>query len=444
MLTIQGLFDYYHSCAYFGEMNMRIRWVPYLAIIIGLGGSALALGQDVNPADLLKTADEMIQVTARLRNLQPKAPIERGIKNRPEISQYLDEQVKENYSESELLREGTTLRLLGVIPASIDYRGFVLKLYSEQIAGFYDGDKKTFFVASWLSAEEQKPVMVHELDHALQDQYFDVMKVLKEDRKRDNSDRSMAHQALFEGDATVIMLNFELAGAKRTFDTLPDLALAMRALLLGMQSQFPVFKSAPPYLQESMFFPYAYGASFLQKAWAKNPSWDFVDKIYKDLPSSTEQILHPDKYFGTRDEPQTVNAEALVPKIGDDWKVVYKNVLGEFSLNLMLNTHLSEERSKRSAAGWGGDQVLLLENGEGKNAVLVNTVWDNPNEAAEFFQSMQVWLQQKYPNAAKSDETDKGYSLQHDNAVESIRCEGANVRFVLGLPASYALQLKAF
>jgi len=423
---------------------MRIRWALYLAIIIGLCGSALALVQDINPSDLLKTADEMARVAARLRGLQPKAPIERGLKNRIEISQYLDEQVKENYSDSELQKEGTTLRILGVIPASIDYKGFVLKLYSEQIAGFYDGDKKTFFVASWLSADDQKPVMVHELDHALQDQHFGVMKVLKEDRKSGNGDRSMAHQALFEGDATVVMLNYELEGVKRTFDTLPDLALAMRTLLLGMQSQFPVFKSAPAYLQESMFFPYAYGAAFLQKAWAKNPSWDFVNKIYKDLPSSTEQILHPDKYFVTRDEPQTVNAEALVPKLGSDWKVVYKNVLGEFSIVQMLNIGLSEERSKRSAAGWGGDQVLLLENGEGKNAVLVDTVWDNPAEATEFFQSMQIWLQQRYPNIAKSDETEKGFSLQHDSEIESIRHEGSNVRFVLNLPASYAAQLKEF
>jgi hypothetical protein len=423
---------------------MRIRWVLYFAMIVGLSTSALALSQDINPADLLKTADEMIQVTARLRSLQPKAPIERGIKNREQISQYLDEQVQENYSESELLKEGTTLRILGVLPASIDYKGFVLKLYSEQIAGFYDGDKKTFFVASWLTAADQKPVMVHELDHALQDQHFNVIKTLKEDRKAGNSDRSMAHQALFEGEATVVMLNFELEPAKRTFAQLPDLALAMRTLLLGMQSQFPVFKSAPPYLQESMFFPYAYGAAFLQKAWAQNPSWDFVNNMYADPPSSTEQILHPEKYFGTRDEPKTVDAEALAAKLGSDWKVAYKNVLGEFSLNLLLNQFLSEERSKRSAAGWGGDQVLLLENGEGKNAVLVNTVWDTPDEATEFFQAMQVWLQHRYPNIPKTDETAIGFSLQNDNEIEAIRHEGANVRFVLGLPAAYAAQAKEF
>jgi len=139
-----------------------------------------------------------------------------------------------------------------------------------------------------------------------------------------------------------------------------------------------------------------------------------------------------------------VDAEALSAKLGSDWKIVYKNVLGEFSLGLMLNSYLSEERARRSAAGWGGDQVLLLENGAGKNAVLVNTVWDSGDEAAEFFQAMQMWLQQRYPNVPKSDETPAGFSLQQDKEIHSIRHEGANVRFILDLPAANAPQLKGF
>jgi hypothetical protein len=423
---------------------MSIRWILYLAAIVGLGGSAWALVQETSPADLLKTADAMIQATARIRGLEPKSPIARGVKTRTEIAQYLNEQVQENYSEGELRQEGKLLRILGLIPDSVDYREWVLKLYSEQIAGFYDADRKTFYIASWISAADQKPVMVHELAHALQDQHFDVMKILKEDRGRKNDDRTMAHEALFEGDATVVMLNYELEPVKRTFSQLPDLAFAMRTLMASMQSQFPVFKAAPAFLQESMFFPYSGGAAFLQKAWAQNPSWESVNKMYADLPSSTEQILHPEKYFLTRDEPKPASAEELAAKLGSDWKIVYKNVLGEFSLSLLLNLHLSEERAKRSAAGWGGDQILLLENTAGKDAVLVNTVWDNDGEAEEFFQAMQSWLQQKYPNVPKSDETATGFSLLQDKEIHTLRHEGTNVRFVIGLPESEAQKLKGF
>ncbi len=423
---------------------MRIRWILLFAAILVLGGGALAVVQETNPSELLKTADEMIQVASRLRNLQPKSPIARGLKSRAEISQYLDEQVQENYGKGELQQEGILLRMLGLIPASIDYKDFVLKLYSEQIAGFYDPERKTFFIASWLPAAEQKPVMVHELDHALQDQYFNVSRIIKQDRGLHDDDTALAHQALFEGDATVVMLNYELEPVKRTFSQLPDLAFAMRSLLAGMQSQFPVFKAAPEYLQETIFFPYGYGASFLQKVWSQNPSWDYVNKIYSDLPTSTEQILHPEKYYGTRDEPKPVDAEPLAAKLGSEWKVVYKNVLGEFSLGLLLNRHLPEERSKRAAAGWGGDQVLLLQNGEGKNVVLIDTVWDSADEAEEFYQAMQAWFQQKFPNAVKSDETTAGFSLTQDKEVNALRHEGADVRFVIGFPEAEAKELAAF
>jgi hypothetical protein len=423
---------------------MRIRWILLVLAILVLGGGALAVVQETNPSELLKTADEMIQIASRLRNLQPKSPIARGVKSRAEISQYLNEQVQENYGKGELQQEGTFLRMLGLIPASIDYKEFVLKLYSEQIAGFYDPDRKTFFIASWLGAAEQKPVMVHEMDHALQDQYFDVNKIIKGDRTLHDDDTVLAHQALFEGDATVVMLNYELEPVKRNFSQLPDLAFAMRTLLAGMQSQFPVFKSAPNYLQETIFFPYGYGASFLQKVWAQNPSWDYVNKIYSDLPTSTEQILHPEKYYGTRDEPKPVNAEPLAAKLGSEWKVVYRNVLGEFSLSLLLNLHLSEERSKRSAAGWGGDQVLLLQNQEGKNVALIDTVWDSVDEADEFYQAMQAWFQAKFPNSIKSDETTAGFSLTRDKEVNALRHEGAEVRFIIGLPEADAKELTAF
>jgi len=85
----------------------------------------------------------------------------------------------------------------------------------------------------------------------------------------------------------------------------------MRTQMSAMQSQSKVFSSAPAYIQESVLFPYGYGAAFLQKIWAQNPSWDSVNKIYSDLPSSTEQIMHPEKYYGTRDEPKPVNGEAV-------------------------------------------------------------------------------------------------------------------------------------
>ncbi len=285
--------------------------------------------------------------------------------------------------------------------------------------------------------------MVHELDHALQDQYFDTEKIRKEDLRLHNDDKALAHEAFLEGEAVAVMLNYQLEPVKRNFSQLPDLAPAMGFMMTSMQSQFPVFNSAPAYLQGTLFFPYRYGTSFLQKIWAKNPSWEAVNKAYSDLPASTEQIIHPEKYFGARDDPKPVDAEPIAAKL-DGWKITYKNVLGEYSLGLLLGVYLSEERSGRSAAGWGGDQVLLLENGAGKYAVLVDTVWDGVEEADRFYQAMGEWLLKRFPNARKSGETTAGFSLTNDKEIHSLRHEGADVRFIIGLPESDAKLLAGF
>jgi len=418
-----------------------IRWILRLLYFAIMGGGALTMAQETDTSELLKAADEMVQVTAHIRSLEPKAPIARGVKTRAEISEYLHQQVQENYSQGELQFEGKMLSTLGLIPASLDYKDFILKLFTEQVGGYYDPEKRTFFIASWLPVAEQKPIMAHELAHALQDQYFDVHKILKDDRRFRNDDRTMAHQALMEGDAMVTMLNYLLEPIKRNFAQLPDLAFIMRTQMSAMQSQSKVFSSAPAYIQESVLFPYGYGAAFLQKIWAQNPSWDSVNKIYSDLPSSTEQIMHPEKYYGTRDEPKPVNGEAVAAKMGEDWRISSKNVLGEFTLNLLLTLHLTEERSRRSAAGWGGDQVLLLENKAGKNAVLVETAWDDLAEADEFFSAMQAWFQARFPTGKKSDESATGFSLIQDKEAHALRREGTTVRFVIGMTESEAPKL---
>jgi Zn-dependent peptidase ImmA (M78 family) len=423
---------------------MRIRWVLCLCIFLGLNSSAPALVQKTDESDLIKVSDEMIQLTTRLRGLEPKAPILRGVKNRDEIAKYLNEHVQEEYKEGELQNEGKMLKKLGLIPDSMDYKEFIIKLFTEQVGGFYNPENKTFYIASWLPVEDQKPIMVHELTHALQDQYFNIEAILEQARKQRNDDRGMAHQALFEGDALLVMLQSIIEPFKRHFSELPDLSFIMRTQMATMQSQFAVYKSAPMYIQEILLFPYAYGASFVQQVWKHTPSWEAVNKIYSDLPASTEQIMHPEKYLTTRDNPITVDAKAYIARLGKDWKVAYKNVLGEFSLGLLLSLHSTEERARRSTTGWGGDQVLLLENTKGKDAVLVSTVWDTVADAEKFYIAMDQWFVKQFPEKSRTDESPAGFSIIQNEEFNALRREGNAVRFIIGMPEADSKNLVGF
>jgi hypothetical protein len=410
------------------------RTAVLIGILVTLTLTALAFIQEPAPADLMKTAEELLQRVGKLRGLEPKAPIPMGVKSRDEIAKFLNEHVKENLDEGELQAEGKMLHRLGLIPSSLDYKEFSLKLLTEQVGGYYDPDKKTFFIAAWLPLEQQKPVMVHELTHALQDQYFDLNKVLKEDRKLHNDDRVLARQAVFEGDGMAVMLNYLLQPAGRDFASLPDLVFVMRSQFGVMDSQYPVFSGAPEYLKETLFFPYGYGAAFLQKVWAKNPSWDAINKIYSDLPVSTEQIMHPEKYLEKRDNPKTVEFTDPASSLGQGWKVAYRNDFGEFGLDLLLKLQVAEEQARRAAAGWGGDQALLLENEAGRDAVFVATTWDTADDVDEFYQAMSEWLQRRYPKAKKTSETPNGFTLSAGGEAHSIKRDGLKVQFLIGAP----------
>ncbi len=421
-----------------------IRVAMFFACLTVMAAMTFGLRPQVTATpDLLKTADEMTEQVIRLRGLQPKGPIQKGVNSRDEISRFLDAHVRESYDDAQIQSEGTLLRKLGMIPDSLDYKAFTLKLLTEQVGGYYDPDKKTFFIADWLPAEQQKPVMVHELTHALQDQYFDIGRMQKEDIKLHNDDRMLAHQAVFEGDAMAVMLDYLLVPGGKTFAQLPNLVMVMRSQFASMDAQYEVFREAPVFLKEELLFPYGYGAAFLQKIRASQP-WDAVNKIYSDLPASTEQIIHPEKYFTSRDDPKPVRVKDPTPQLGPAWKDAYTNVMGEFALYLMLKLHIPDEKAKQAAAGWGGDQICLVAEDGGGAGVFFSSVWDSPEDAGEFYQAMEEWLNARFPRARHVSDSTAEFSLIEGGEYHAVRRSENRVDFVVGFPESQSAKLKSW
>jgi hypothetical protein len=308
----------------------------------------------------------------------------------------------------------------------------VVNLLTEQVQGFYDPEERILFIASWLPISDQEPVMTHEITHALQDQHFDLQARFRSYRNSENDDYLLAQQALFEGDATVTALQFTIEPFKRHFSELPDLAFIMETQMETEMSKSSVLSSTPSFLRETLIFPYGYGAAFLQEIWKQNPSWEAINKIYSDPPVSSEQIMHPEKYYGTRDNPKPVDAAAMASKLGPEWKVTYKSVFGEFMLGQLLELHMNTVRAKRAAAGWGGDEVLLLENGASKNAVWIETEWDTADDAEKFFDAMDDWFKLRYPKASRRASTE-GFSLVNSGEYNALSRKGTGVRIILGI-----------
>ena len=414
---------------------MRIRWFLTLFFVLCLitVTSAPAAAQQVDESQLLKAMEELVGTTARVRGLEPKGPIQKGIKSREEITGYMNRKISEDYQTERIKLEEKMLKKTGLLPEKIDYQEAMINLLTEQVQGFYDPEERLLFIASWLPMSDQESVMMHEITHALQDQHFDLQARFRANRNTDNDDYLLAQQALFEGDATLTALQFTIEPYKRHFSELPDLAFIMETQMDVEMSQSRVLSSVPQFLRETLIFPYGFGAAFLQEIWKQSPSWDAVNKIYSDLPASSEQIMHPEKYYGTRDNPKTVDAATKAARLGAEWKIPYKSVFGEFMLGQMLELHMNKDRAKRSATGWGGDEVLLLENGAGKSAVWIETEWDTDDDSEKFFDAMDEWFRLHFPKASRRT-VPEGFSLIQNGEFNSLFREGSGVRIILGLP----------
>jgi heme-degrading monooxygenase HmoA len=139
-----------------------------------------------------------------------------------------------------------------------------------------------------------------------------------------------------------------------------------------------------------------------------------------------------------------VDAEPWAAALGEEWKVAHARVMGEFGLGLLLGQHLTDERARKGARGWGGDQALLVENRAGKTAVLILTEWDTEDEAAKFYEAMQAWFQKRSPKAVPGEKAPEGFSFVQDGEVHALRREGLSVRMIVGLPESEGPKLGGF
>ncbi len=345
---------------------------------------------------LLAAADEIARQVAGLRGLALKAPLQRGVLTRDEIGAKLKDRIGKEYTPEEVRVEARVLKRLGLLPADVDYEKLLLDLLMEQVAGFYDPFSAKLYIADWLPLEMQRPALAHEIEHALQDQHFDLKRFATP--IKDDGDRQLAHSALVEGDATAVMLEFQAQAAGLPPEQLGELIAQMgKQLLSGSYGQTPQFDKAPPFVRETLMFPYLTGLLFVESVRRTQP-WAKVDEIFKSPPESTEQVMHPEKY-AAHEHPVKVTP-APIAALGAR-KEVRRDVFGELFLKILFATAPPPPAAaktgaapqlpdvgaiaEQAAAGWGGDrEVAYAEPGDNGAVTVVDySTWDTEGDAKE-------------------------------------------------------------
>src|SRR5678810_523447 len=297
-------------------MSKQIRVALALLILFSLGaGSFLPKGQaqagaatSTQHTAIVSMTAAMLKETSELRELSILKAVKSGAQSRTEIEHMIVKNLDAETTPAEMHAAEVLLRVFGLAPKDFAYRSFLIKLLTEQVAGYYDPKAQQFYLADWIEFEGQKPVMAHELTHALQDQHFNLKRF--ENWPKGDSDAELAAHALIEGDATLAMT---LYMAKN-----PLVALAFLRSLGGQEIGTEQFKQAPRALRESLLFPYEEGSAWATQLY-KRGGWELVSRAFTKLPQSSEQILHADKYF-SYEAPQKLALPDFKTILGPTWK----------------------------------------------------------------------------------------------------------------------------
>jgi Zn-dependent peptidase ImmA (M78 family) len=311
-----------------------------------------------------------------------------GVQSRAEIEQMIVRNLNESATPEEMAATEAALRKLGLVPADFQYRAFLVQLLTEQVAGYYDPKTQEFYLADWIDLDGFRPVMAHELVHALQDQHFNLRRF--EDWPKHDSDAELAAHSLVEGDASFLMMQYVVQNPAR------QLAF-LKSMMAGGAGASEKIEKAPRVLRESLLFPYLKGTSFVTQVY-KRGGWEAVTAAYKSLPQSTEQVLHAEKYEA-REAPQKVALRDVSASLGKGWRMADHDVEGEWGLYLLLDQFLqSADASRRASEGWGGDRYALFLGPNRATDVLVahKTVWDTEQDAREFFDAYASRTTKRY------------------------------------------------
>lgn len=396
--------------------------------------SVAALPADAGKtAKVIEAANQILEEVSKLRGLKILSPVKSGAKSRSEIEQEIIQGFEETATPEELDAANKVMIAYGLAPKDFKYKEFMIKLLTEQVAGFYKPKSKELFIADWNELEQQKPVMVHELQHALQDQHFDLRRFEK--WPKGDSDREAAIHALIEGDATALMYNYQLKSLGSDITRLPSLAsFADQTLVQAERDKQEVFLSAPAAVRDSLIFSYVYGAAFIQEM-LKKRGWQGVSQAFTDLPQSTEQILHFDKY-DSREMPVKIVLPDISKLLGNGWKQIDADVNGEFGYMLILSEYIGKKDARPAAAGWGGDQTVLYESKTGQLLLTHLSQWDTEKDASEFFSAYTDRTLKRYPSAKQlGPKTENERTIQTPDGETLIQLRGQTVLVIEGLPA---------
>ena len=375
-------------------------------------------------AEIDRTVRELADISA----LKLHKPVASDLISKDKVNEFLKKKVKEVSTPEEIRAEELTLKKFGLVPQDFDLAKTTVDVLTEQAAAFYDYHAKKLYITDWTPSATRETALAHELAHALADQNFNLKRFIK--KAHESDDEALARMAVMEGQATWLMSEFL---ARRMGETLvhhPDLAERMNRMSEGEGGgEYPVFEGAPLYIRATLIFPYTGGMRFQQAVVDKEGKEAFAG-IFRRAPLSTQQILHPEKYFSGVKPTAPALPE---PPTRRGYKGLIGGTFGELDHRILLEQFAGKQAAADIAPHWRGGQYELIENRKlGRIILLYASEWDDAESARNYFAAYKKSLAGKWKKLEVSAETAESVKGRGDDGEFALQLRDRTVTSVEG------------
>lgn len=334
--------------------------------------------------ELFQSVDQILQFASRDTLLPVKHPVKKAMVTREEVEQYIGDKFKDDVDRIRFERSELVLKKFGLLPRQFNLHDFLIKLLGEQVAGYYDEKKKTINLLDWVAMDMQKPVIAHELTHALQDQSFDLEKMVKKDEEIEKrgpeefnaliqiDEESTARTAVMEGEAMIVFADYVLNSMegdacgnnpscqipnKRSVADFPkfvDLMLSQ----MDKEKGDSLLDSAPLLLREELIFPYSRGMKFIARLLTSGGKQMAFTQVVKRMPKTSREIMQPEEYLAGHVVPPLLLPEFKFLK--DDFEPFDAGAVGQLDVSILLKQYTEDEVADRLSPDWRGGSYYAV------------------------------------------------------------------------------------
>jgi len=382
----------------------------FLAFFVSFSGCTEIVLETLPSAPILSFG-ELKQTVSRIRKLPFQHEVFLESRRIQDIKAYFEKSALREYGNEKFQQVAQVYARLGLLPEASDFPKTLANFRFLRQGTHYNSQRKRVVVPRepWSPGlsfpgpaqgqEDAKSdtgkqfLLTLALNNALQDQHFRWKERLK---RIHTEDARLAFRALVNGDANLVGLAHLMGDGKEPPLKVLDEIKGLAILASRMEQGLPNF---PELLRQKTLFNVTHGSQFVIWAYSLK-GWEGVNRLYSDPPISTEQILHPEKYYEKREGITTIATWSLARQFENDGVKVFDETLGEFLIRVLLRRNLPEDEADQAAAGWAGDRLLAFQK-EQKLVLGWITAWDSREDAVQFYRSYRQALESQYDLSLK-------------------------------------------